>query len=91
MNTKEIRSNNKACDKMVSKPIYRSFNGAKFYTCPSNFYLESCAHWFDLSRHFDNGNMLLDMEAPNKNIEAMSFVSSLKNNYQNEKMKEIRS
>jgi hypothetical protein len=88
MNTKEIRSNNKACDKKVSKPIYRHFTGLKFFTCPSNFYVESFAHWFDLSRHFDNGNMLLDLDAPNKNIEAMNFVSSLRNQYQNDKMRE---
>lgn len=89
MNTKEVRSNNKACDKKVSRPVFRHFTGVQFFTCPSNFFGESYAHWFDLSRHFDNGNMALDLEWPNKNVEALNFVSSLRNNYQKEMMRQL--
>jgi hypothetical protein len=88
MHDKETRSNNKGCDKMVKKPLFRHFTGVDFYTCPSNFFVESFAHWIDLSRHFDNGLIPLEIDSPNKNIEAMNFVSSLRSNYQDEKMKE---
>lgn len=88
MNTKEVRSNNKACDKEVSKPIFRHFSGLKFFTCPSNFYNESFGHWFDLLRHFQNGTLAFDLDSPNKNFEAIHFVESLQNHYRSEKMKE---
>ena len=94
LNSKEIRSNNKACDKSIPetsrKPIYAHFTGVKFFTCPSNFYQESFVHWFDISRHFENGNMMLDLDEPNKNVEARQFADSLRANYHNEKMKEVK-
>lgn len=82
MNSKEVRSNNKACDKKVSRPVFRHFSGKIFYTCPSNFYGESYAHWFDILRHFQNGQLSFDFEWPNRNVEAIHFVESLQMNYQ---------
>jgi hypothetical protein len=89
MNSKEVRSNNKACDKTVSKAVFRHFTGVKFFTCPSNYNQDSFAHWFTLARHFQDGIYPLDLDGPNKNIEALHFVESLQNNFHSEKMREV--
>lgn len=86
-NDKEVRSNNKACDKTVSKPVLRHFTGAKFFTCPSNFYRESYAYWFDVLKMIQNGNMKIEMDWPNKNIEAINFLERLQANLKAEQMR----
>jgi hypothetical protein len=88
MNNKEVRSNNKACDKEVSKAVFKHYSGVNFFKCPSNFYQESYAQWFDLLRHYQNGNISFDLDDPNINYDAIHFTESLQNHYQNEKMRE---
>lgn len=88
MNDKATRSNNRACDKKVSKPVFRHFSGVQFFTCPANYYQESYAHWFDISRNVENGMFSFDLDDPNKNIEALQLAQSLRNYFHSEKLKE---
>lgn len=79
LNTKEIRSNNRACDKIITKkPIFKHPIGISFYTCPSNYYIESYLYWFDVYQHVKNGGIKIDLSTPNKFIEAINFIEKLK-------------
>ena len=86
LNSPEVRSNNRACDKTVKKPVMKHFSGVQFFTCPSNFYKESYAHWIDILKNYQNGSLKFDLDWPNKNYEAIKFLEMLQNRFKADKL-----